>query len=103
MAPTQEKRPFPKQLFEQLSKVECERFIEALHYTMEASNTADVKEALAQFQNLFPFTRVIGGLARLGLNGAFEDRSLPVCLDVFAAAAVTSQNRWVSSPGVSAR
>lgn len=72
MVHTREKRPFPKQLFKQLSKVECEHFIEALHYTTEARSTADVKDALSQFQNLFPFTRVIGGLTRLSPNGAFE-------------------------------
>ncbi|HSA62892.1 MAG TPA: LuxR family transcriptional regulator [Nitrospiraceae bacterium] len=72
MAHTQKRRPFPKQLFEQLSKVECEHFLEALHYTTEAENTADVKDALSRFQNLFPFTRVIGGLARLSPQGAFE-------------------------------
>jgi DNA-binding CsgD family transcriptional regulator len=66
------KRPYPRQLFEQLSKTECESFIEALHYTIEANSTADVKEALLRFQNLFAFTRVIGGLARLTANGNFD-------------------------------
>lgn len=66
------KRPYPRQLFAQLSKTECEAFIEALHYTIEANSTSDVKEALLQFQNLFPFTRVIGGLARLTANGHFD-------------------------------
>ncbi len=72
MVPARVKRPFPKQLFEQLKKVECERFIEALHYTTEASTVDDIKGALLQFQNLFPFTRLIGGLARLGATGTFE-------------------------------
>ena len=66
------KRPFPRQLFETLSQTECTAFVEALHYTVEADSTADVKEALLQFQNLFPFTRVIGGLARLTANGRFD-------------------------------
>ena len=64
MAHVQQKRPFPKQLFEQLSKSECQRFIEALHYTTEAQSPEDVKDALTRFQQLFSFTRVIGGLAR---------------------------------------
>ena len=72
MGQSANKRPFPRELFEQLSKSECAAFLEALHYTIEANTTADVKEALLQFQNLFPFTRVIGGLARLTSNGHFD-------------------------------
>lgn len=71
MADTSEKPPFPKQLFQQLSKRECEHFIEALHYTTTADTTADVKEALLRFQNLFHFSRVIGGLASLTSDGTF--------------------------------
>lgn len=66
------KRPFPAKLFEQLSQPECAAFIEALHYMIEANTTTDVKDALLRFQNLFPFTRVIGGLARLTPNGNFD-------------------------------
>lgn len=72
MGHTTDKRPFPKQLFEQLSQTECAAFIEALHYTIEANTTSEVKDALLQFQNLFPFTRVIGGLARLTSKGDFD-------------------------------
>lgn len=72
MRQPEKKRPYPRQLFEQLSKTECEAFIEALHYTIEANSTTEVKEALLQFQNLFPFTRVIGGLARLTAYGKFD-------------------------------
>lgn len=64
-------RPFPKHIFEQLSKIDCEHLIEALHYTAQAETTADVKDALSQFQDLFKFSRVIGGLASLKSNGAF--------------------------------
>jgi DNA-binding CsgD family transcriptional regulator len=71
VASTAEKRPFPKQLFQQLSKKECEYFLEVLHYTTTADTTTDVKEALLRFQNLFHFSRVIGGLASLTSNGAF--------------------------------
>lgn len=72
MGQTGTKRPYPRQLFEQLSKTECASFIEALHYTTEANTTAEVKDALVQFQNLFPFTRVISGLARLTSSGKFD-------------------------------
>jgi len=66
------KHPFPRQLFEQLSKAECAAFIEALHYVTQADTTAEVKDALCQFQNLFAFTRVIGGLAQMTSKGRFD-------------------------------
>lgn len=66
------KSPFPRKIFERLSKDECTGFIEAVHYMVEANTTADVKEALCRFQDLFSFTRVIGGLARLSPKGNFD-------------------------------
>ncbi len=72
MAQVAKQRPFPRQLFQQLSHAECTSFVEALHYTIEADSTTDVKQALVQFQNLFPFTRVISGLARLAADGTFD-------------------------------
>jgi DNA-binding CsgD family transcriptional regulator len=72
MAPSPEKRPFPKHVFQQLSKADCENFIEVLHYAAEAQTPEDVKEVLSRFQTLFSFTRVIGGLAKLSPEGAFE-------------------------------
>lgn len=72
MAYVTQKRPFPHELFAQLSKPECEGFIEILHYIVESENAEDVKAVLERFQSLFRFTRVIGGLAKLGPSGAFE-------------------------------
>lgn len=72
MRQTEKNSLFPRELFEQLSKTECVAFIEAIHYTTEANTTADVKDALVRFQNLFPFSRVIGGLARLTTKGNFD-------------------------------
>ena len=72
MGHIQKKRPFPKELFTQLTKTECERFIEVLHFAAQSENVEDVKDVLTRFQELFPFTRVIGGLAKLGRTGAFE-------------------------------
>ena len=72
MAHVERKRPFPKALFTQLTKAECENFIEVLHYAVQSENAEDVKDVLARFQALFPFTRVIGGLAKLSRTGAFE-------------------------------
>lgn len=65
MVHTQKKRPFPKRVFEQLSKMECQNFIEALYYITESETNADVKNALSRFQDIFPFTRVPGGLVQL--------------------------------------
>jgi DNA-binding CsgD family transcriptional regulator len=72
MAHVQKKRPFPKALFSQLTKTECEHFIEVLHFAAQSESVEDVKDVLARFQDLFPFTRVIGGLAKLSRTGAFE-------------------------------
>ena len=72
MAHLQKKRPFPKDLFTRLTKTECEAFIEVLHFTAQSESPEDVKDVLARFQALFPFTRVIGGLAKLSRTGAFE-------------------------------
>ena len=72
MADVQMKRPFPKALFTQLTKTECESFIEILHYAVQSESVEDVKDVLARFQALFPFTRTIGGLAKLSRTGAFE-------------------------------
>ena len=72
MAHVKNKRPFPRDLFTQLTKSECEAFIEVLHFTAQSETPEDVKDVLARFQSLFPFSRVIGGLAKLSRTGAFE-------------------------------
>ena len=72
MAHPQNKRPFPKALFTQLTKTECENFIEVLHFAAQSESVEDVKGVLTRFQTLFPFNRVIGGLAKLSRTGAFE-------------------------------
>jgi DNA-binding CsgD family transcriptional regulator len=66
------KRPFPRQLFEALSKRECEDALEVIHYAAQAQSSEDVREVLVRFQGLFPFDRLLGGLARLGPGGKFE-------------------------------
>ena len=72
MAHVEKKRPFPKALFAQLTKTECENFIEVLHFAVQSESAEDVKDVLARFQTLFSFTRAIGGLAKLSRTGAFE-------------------------------
>lgn len=67
-----EKRSYPKELVERLSKEDCISFIEALHYTSAAETAVEVKEALLRIQDLLGFTRVIGGIAVLNPDGAFR-------------------------------
>lgn len=66
------KNPFPSQLFENLSKRECQGALEVLHYTAQAETSQDVRDILVRFQNLFPFKRLLAGLARLGASGEFQ-------------------------------
>jgi LuxR family transcriptional regulator, quorum-sensing system regulator CviR len=72
VAEREKRRPFPKTVFTQLTKTECENFIEVLHFAAQSESVEDVKDVLTRFQTLFPFDRVIGGLAKLGRTGAFE-------------------------------
>lgn len=66
------KQPFPSLLFEKLSKRECQNALEVLHYAAQAETSEDVRDVLVRFQGLFPFDRLLGGLARLGPGGKFE-------------------------------
>jgi DNA-binding CsgD family transcriptional regulator len=66
------KNPFPSQLFENYSKQECQHALQVFHYAAQAETSEDVRDVLIQFQELFPFNRLLGGLARLSSNGTFE-------------------------------
>ena len=66
------KNPFPSELFEKLSKQECQHALEVFHYAAQAETSEDVRDVLIRFQDLFPFDRLLGGLARLGPGGTFE-------------------------------
>ncbi len=66
------KSPFPSQLFEKLSKQECQHALEVFHYAAQAETSEKVRDVLIRFQGFFPFDRLLGGLARLGPGGAFE-------------------------------
>jgi LuxR family transcriptional regulator, quorum-sensing system regulator CviR len=72
MAHVQKKRPFPKDVFSNLTKAECVGFLEVVHFAVQSETPEDVKDALVRFQSLFSFTRVIGGLAKLSHVGTFE-------------------------------
>lgn len=69
---TNTRRPFPSELFENLSRRECQGALEVLHYTAQTENSQDLREVLVRFQNLFPFKRLLAGLARLGASGEFQ-------------------------------
>ena len=66
------KYPLPSQLFDDFSKQECRHALEVFHYAAQAETSDDVRDAMVRFQGLFPFNRLLGGLARLGLSGQFE-------------------------------
>jgi DNA-binding CsgD family transcriptional regulator len=66
------KNPFPSQLFENLSKQECQHALEVFHYAAQSETSDDVRDTLVRFQSLFPFDRLLGGLARLSPSGKFE-------------------------------
>ncbi len=55
MAHVQNKRPFPKALFTQLTKTECENFIEVLHFAAQSESVEDVKDVLTRFQDSVSF------------------------------------------------
>ena len=66
------KHPLPSQLFEKFSKQECQHALEVFHYAAQAESSEDVRDVLIRFQRLFPFDRLLGGLARLSPSGKFE-------------------------------
>ena len=66
------KSPLPIQLFEKFSKQECQHALEVFHYAVQAETSEDVRDVLTRFQGLFPFDRLLGGLARLSPSGDFE-------------------------------
>ena len=59
------KYPLPSQFFDDFSKQECQHALEVFHYAAQAETSDDVRDALIRFQELFPFDRLLGGLARL--------------------------------------
>jgi len=66
------KQLFPSLLFSRFSKRDCQNALEVIHYAALAQTSQDIREVLVRFQKLFPFNRLLGGLARLGPGGTFE-------------------------------
>lgn len=65
-------RPFPRNIFNNLSKQECEQFLEIIHYIAQAVTPEQVREVLFLVQKYFPFTKSLGGLVRLRPDGEFS-------------------------------
>lgn len=71
MKHSQAKQPFPRHIFDSLTKLECENFLEIIHYAGQSETPDDVRNVLIRFQEHFPFTRALGGLVQLGPGGSF--------------------------------
>jgi LuxR family transcriptional regulator, quorum-sensing system regulator CviR len=66
-------QPFPAELFDDLTRKEMQCVLEILHYTMQATTGADVHQLLQLVQRVAASPLVIGGVAQLNSNGAFEE------------------------------
>jgi len=71
MVKSSTKQPFPRKLFDYLSKSECQDFLEIVHYATQADTLDNVRDVLIRFQTHFPFTRSMGGVVRLGTKRTF--------------------------------
>lgn len=68
-----QKRPFPIELFNKLSKKELQDILELLHYTGEAATDEDIKKILIGAQKFFPADYTLAGVARLNTKGAIQE------------------------------
>ena len=67
------RRPFPAELFTDLTKREMQRVLEILHYAAEATTGDDVYQVLQLIQKAVACPRVIGGVAQLNAKGGFKE------------------------------
>lgn len=67
------RRPFPAELFADLTKREMQRVLEILHYAAEATTGDDVYQVLQLIQKAVACPRVIGGVAKLNAKGGFRE------------------------------
>ncbi len=67
------RRPFPAELFADLTKREIQQVLEILHYAMEASTGDDVHHLLQLMMKAVACPRVIGGVAQLNPRGGFGE------------------------------
>lgn len=66
-------RPFPAELFADLTKREIQAVLEIMHYSIEAKTGDDVYQVLRLIQRVVACPRVIGGVARLNSKGTFGE------------------------------
>ncbi|MBM3856082.1 MAG: LuxR family transcriptional regulator [Verrucomicrobia bacterium] len=66
------RRPFPRRLFNVLSRLECLAVLEIIHLATHADRAEHVRSLLVRFQDCFSFTRALGGLIRLGPGRTFS-------------------------------
>lgn len=66
------RRPFPRRLFDDLSRSEHLAVLELLHMAMHADQAEQVRGLFLRFQECFSFTSGMGGLIRLGPNRTFD-------------------------------
>jgi LuxR family transcriptional regulator, quorum-sensing system regulator CviR len=67
------RRPFPAELFTDLTKREMQRVLEILHYAVQATTGDDVYHVLQLIQKAVACPRVIGGVAQLNAKGGFRE------------------------------
>jgi DNA-binding CsgD family transcriptional regulator len=68
-----EQRPFPAEIFSDLTKGEMQRVLEILHYAVQATTGDDVYHVLQLIKHLVACPRVIGGVAQLNSKGTFRE------------------------------
>lgn len=68
-----QRRPFPADLFADLTKREIQAVLEIMHYSTEAKTGDDVYQILRLIQRVVACPRVIGGVARLNSKGTFGE------------------------------
>lgn len=67
------RRPFPADIFSDLTKREIQQVLEILHYAMEATTGDDIYHILQLMQKTVACPRVIGGVAQLTPRGGFRE------------------------------
>jgi len=68
-----QRRRFPSEIFEGLTKREIQSVVEILHYSAEATTGDDVYKVLQLIQRAVACQKVIGGVAQLTPTGGFKE------------------------------
>lgn len=62
------RRPFPRSLFDDLSRSKCLSVLELLHLAMQTDRPEQAQDLLTRFRDRFSFRYALGGRIRLGPN-----------------------------------